>query len=101
MPSNSLKPITHRALAKRSRLPATGKAKSATVPLLDISLERVKAPKLIRKDGRLRIVATLDADGKCELHTNDNDFERFPACAGTTRCVHPNRERVSGIGLSS
>ena len=79
MPSNAknTKPLTHPALAKRSRLPAKGNAKSAVLPLLDISLEGVRAPKLIRKDGRLRVVATVDAKGL----RPQRRFERIPTTA--------------------
>ena len=87
MPSNAknTKPLTHRALAKRSRLPASGKAKSATLPLLDISVEGLKAPRLIRKDGRLRVVATLDAKGL----RPQRRFERIPTTALNPKTIDP------------
>lgn len=64
MPSKAQsKPLTHRALAKRAALPAEGKAKRASVSLLDISMDGVGSPKLERGDGRLRITATVGSDG--------------------------------------
>jgi hypothetical protein len=50
-------PLTHRQLARRSSIRATGKAKRATASLLDIALDGVRGPRLIRKGGRL-IVAS-------------------------------------------
>jgi V8-like Glu-specific endopeptidase len=64
---------------------AKGKAKSAAVPLLDISLEGVKAPKLIRKDGRLRVVATLDADGI----SSRRRYQRIPTTALNPKTLDP------------
>jgi V8-like Glu-specific endopeptidase len=57
------KPVTHRTLAKRLRLRAEGKAKGSTVSLMDIALDGVKRPRLIKQGRRLRIIASLDADG--------------------------------------
>ena len=57
------KPVEHRALAKRSRLPAEGKTRGTTLSLLDISLDGVRGPRLIRQGGRLRVVASLDGNG--------------------------------------
>ena len=56
-------PLTHRQLARRSSIRATGKAKRATASLLDISLDGVRGPRLVRKDGRLSLVASIDGNG--------------------------------------
>jgi V8-like Glu-specific endopeptidase len=79
MPSNAKypRPLTHRALAKRSTLRATGKTKPAALPLLDIDLDGVRAPRLMKKDGRLRVVATVDAKG-LRLQRR---FDRIPTTA--------------------
>jgi V8-like Glu-specific endopeptidase len=56
-------PLTHRELARRSAIRADGKPKRATASLLDISLDGVRDPRLVRKDGRLRVVASVDGNG--------------------------------------
>lgn len=56
-------PLTQRALAKRPPLPAEGRAKASTIQLLDISMKGVSRPEVIKKDGRLRVVATVAAEG--------------------------------------
>lgn len=68
------KPVEHRALAKRSRVPAEGKLRDATVSLLDVSLGGVKGPRLIKEGGRLRVVARLGGNG---LH-RQRRYERIP-----------------------
>ena len=55
--------LTHRELARRSAIRADGKPKRATASLLDISLDGVRDPRLVRKDGRLRVVASVDGNG--------------------------------------
>ena len=85
MPSKISKPLTHRMLARRTALPAEGRPKSATLQLLDISLKGVRAPKVIRKDGRLRVIATVDADG---LHTTRR-FDRIPTTGLDPRRFDP------------
>ena len=57
------KPIEHRTLAKRPRVPAKGKPKDATVSLLDISLDGVKGSRIIQEHGRLRVLAEVSGDG--------------------------------------
>ena len=54
------KPIEHRALAKRSRLSATGKPKDS---VLDISLNGVKGSRIIQEHGRLRVLPEVSGDG--------------------------------------
>src|SRR6266404_2991383 len=50
------KPLTHRQLARRSR-------NRATASLLDIALDGVRGPRLIRKGGRLSLIASIDGNG--------------------------------------
>jgi V8-like Glu-specific endopeptidase len=86
MPSDDTKnprPISHRALTRRSALRASGKAKRTKVSLLDISLKGVKSPKLIKKDGRLRVTASLNEDGVQPRR----QFERIPTTALNPRTI--------------
>ena len=57
------KPLTHAQCARRSAIRADGKPKRADAALLDISLDGVRNPRLTRKDGRLRVVASVDGHG--------------------------------------
>ena len=57
------KPLTHAQCARRSAIRADGKPTRADAALLDISLDGVRTPRLTRKDGRLRVVASVDGHG--------------------------------------
>jgi V8-like Glu-specific endopeptidase len=83
--TESTKPLEHRALAKRSHMPAKGRLKSATLSLLDVSLDGVKGPRLIKKDKRLRLVATLDGNG---LH-RQRRYERIPVTSLSAKKIDP------------
>ena len=56
-------PVDHRALARRPGLAAKGKSQSATVVLADVAMEAVNDPRLIKKDGRVRMVAEVGGNG--------------------------------------
>src|SRR6185312_1849625 len=56
-------PIEHAALAKRRTLPAEGEAERAEVDLLDIALDERAQPRIVRDNGRIRVVADVSADG--------------------------------------
>ena len=56
------KPLEHKVVAKRSRIPAEGKAGNAVVSLLDISLDEVKGSRIIHEAG-IRIVAECGPNG--------------------------------------
>lgn len=76
-------PVSQRALARRAAIRASGKPKRIEVPLLDIASQGLGAPKLIKKDGRLRVVAKLGSEGlKAE-----RKFEKIPATALNPRTV--------------
>jgi hypothetical protein len=79
------KPVEHRVLAKRSRVPAEGKPRGATMSLLDISLDGVRGPRLVRKDGRLRVVASLDGRGL----RPQRRYERIPVTRLNARQIDP------------
>jgi V8-like Glu-specific endopeptidase len=87
MPSkmNITKPIEHRALSRRSRLPAEGKLKGATLSLFDRSLEGVKTPRLVREGGRLRVVAKVSGNG---LH-RQRRYERIPVTSLAKKNIDP------------
>ncbi len=57
------KPVEHRSLVKRSRVPAKGRPKGATVSLLDVSLSGVKGTRVIQEAGRLRVLAEIGGAG--------------------------------------
>ena len=87
-------PLTHRELARRSAIRADGKPKRATASLLDISLDGVRDPRLVRKDGRLRVVASVDGNGipartAVSAHSRDapQSKEPRPAAARAGRFV--------------
>jgi hypothetical protein len=80
------KPITHRALAKRSRLKAEGRLKSAAVSLLDISLDGVKRPRLTRGGGRLRVVANVSGNGL----QRERRYEHIPVTALSRSKIDPD-----------
>jgi V8-like Glu-specific endopeptidase len=79
------KPVEHRVLAKRSRVPAKGKPRGATVSLLDISLDGVRGPRLIREGGRLRVVASLDGNGL----RPQRRYERIPVTRVNAKQIDP------------
>ena len=56
-------PIEHAALANRRTLPAEGEAERAEVDLLDIALDERAQPRIVRDNGRIRVVADVSADG--------------------------------------
>jgi V8-like Glu-specific endopeptidase len=69
-----LSPLTHRELARRSAIRAVGKSKRATTSLLDLSLDGMRGPRLVRKDGRLRLIASVDGNGI----RPERRYERIP-----------------------
>ena len=78
-------PLTHRQLARRSALRAVGKPKRATASLLDLSLEGVRNPRLVRKDGRLSLVASIDGNGI----RPERRYERIPVTRLNARKLDP------------
>jgi hypothetical protein len=56
-------PIEQAALAKRRTLPAEGEAERAEVDLLDVALDERAEPRIVRENGRLRVVADVGAEG--------------------------------------
>ena len=72
--SKATTPLTHRQLARRTALRATGKPRRAAASLLDVSLDGVRSPKLVRKDGRLQVVASIDGNGI----RPERRYERIP-----------------------
>ena len=57
------KPVEQSELAKRASVRLEGKAKEATVTLLDVSLAGVAGTRVIQEGGRLRVVANVAANG--------------------------------------
>lgn len=91
MPDNKLpKPLTHRALARRSAIRAIGRPKRVTTSLLDISRDGVRGPRLIAEDGRLRLVASIDAEGI----RPERRYQRIPTARLDARKI--DLERLSG-----
>lgn len=61
--TKATKPLEHRKLIERSPRPAKGKAKKATVTILDVSLKGVSGSRVIQEDGRMRVEAELGSNG--------------------------------------
>ena len=57
------KPVEHRTLVKRRRIPATGKRENATLSILDVSLKGVAGTQVIQESGRLRVMAEVGVNG--------------------------------------
>ena len=83
--SENQRPITSNALLKRRRLPAEGKAKTASVSLLDVSLDGLARPRLTKRDGRMRVVAQLGSGGL----RRERRYERVPVTALTGKMIDP------------
>lgn len=79
------KPVEHRALAKRSRLPAQGEPKRASISLLDVSLKGVNGTRVIQEAGRLRVVADLGENGLCRQRR----YERVPVIRLSAKEIDP------------
>lgn len=69
------KPVRHDHVAKRKRVRGEGKAVTATLPLVDVSLKGVRGTRVLHEDGRLRVEADLGKDGV----RRDRRYERIPA----------------------
>src|SRR5918995_5166414 len=78
-------PLKHSVIAKRRRLVAEGKPQRATVSLLDVSLAGVRAPRVVRRDGRLRLIAQVAGDGL----RRERRYDRIPVTALRPRLVDP------------
>ncbi len=59
----TLRPVEHPKLAKRRRVPATGKAERAALSVLDVSLKGVEGTRVIQEAGRLRVIAEVGVKG--------------------------------------
>ena len=56
-------PVAGATLAKRAPAPAVGRSSAAQVTLLDVPLDDGIEPKVLRENGRLRVVADIGAGG--------------------------------------
>jgi V8-like Glu-specific endopeptidase len=89
------KPIEHSELAKRRSVQAEGKAKEATVPLLDVSLAGVTGTRVIQEGGRLRVVADVSANGL----RRQRRYEQIPTIGLSEKDVSPRlaRQEIKGF----
>ena len=87
-------PLEHEKVAKRRALPARGRGKRAEVTLLDVAAKGLREPRLVRREGRLRVVATVDADGLDRRRR----YDLVPVTKAKARDVDPSflREGVDG-----
>ena len=88
MPDNdktAAPPLTHRQLARRSSIRADGKPKRMIASFLDIALDGVRAPRLVRKGGRLSVVASIDGNGI----RPERRYERIPVTRLNARTLSP------------
>jgi V8-like Glu-specific endopeptidase len=87
-------PLEHEEVAKRRALPARGRAKRAEVTLLDVAAKGLREPRLVRREGRLRVVATVDADGLDRRRR----YDLVPVTKAKARDIDPSflREGVDG-----
>jgi V8-like Glu-specific endopeptidase len=87
MPSTTriTEPLKHSTIARRSRIPADGKFKRASISILDVSLGGVKNPRLIKEPGRVRLVANVSGDGLQRRRR----YERIPVTALSKRKINP------------
>jgi hypothetical protein len=79
------KPVTHRALRKRRSIAAEGKSKGLTLPLLDVSLDGVRSPRLVKKGGRLRVEAKVGGHGLARVRR----YDRIPVTGLARRKLDP------------
>jgi V8-like Glu-specific endopeptidase len=86
--------MEHREVEKRRALPARGRARRAEVTLLDVSAEGLRQPRLVRREGRLRVVASVSPDGL----ERRRRYELVPVTRVKARDVDPRflREGVDG-----
>jgi len=56
-------PIAYEELVKRAGLPPDGQAATVDVNLIDVAVDERARPRLVVDDGRVRLVATLEASG--------------------------------------
>ena len=83
--TNVLKPLTHAAISRRSAIRPDGKPKRADASLLDVSLDGIRNPHLVRRDGRLRVVASVDGLGI----RPERRYERVPVTRLRAKDVDP------------
>lgn len=68
-------PVEHSKIAKRRRLPAEGKAETATFPIFDVSLKQTKGLRVIQESGCLRVMTELGVNG---LH-RERRYQKIPS----------------------
>jgi V8-like Glu-specific endopeptidase len=83
--TNVPKPLTHAAISRRSAIRPDGKPKRADASLLDVSLDGIRNPHLVRRDGRLRVVASVDGLGI----RPERRYERVPVTRLRAKDVDP------------
>src|SRR5262245_54445418 len=79
-------PLTHRQLKNRPSIRPKGKPKRATTSLLDVSLDGVRQPRLVMKEGRLSVVASIDGKGIRQ----ERRYERIPTTRLKLKTLDPN-----------
>ena len=89
------KPVEHRAVSKRSTLPAAGEPESATVTLLDVSLKGVTDQRIVTEGDRLRVSAAVGVDGLDRRRR----YERIPVTRLSAKDIDPKLARLEIEGF--